>query len=411
MLALSVQLAGFADRTILAVRLEIVPSSTGGESADLAVKVASQERSEATNSIDFTFTPSRGPFHNLSIKLVSITAKPPPSGTISFRLSAVSPGNAIDLDEGTESQRIRSILEEPNQPVLETWDDKRYIFLGVDSGKVEWEKRAQASISKDKGLSIVCLKFDAPLILSRMTVQTALRQIHLNSMLDPITIVERPGLNNSTGSRLWDCAIGLSAFFSLHPDSLDASSPLPLLDTTESDGDAHRKKRRRTTTASNQNRIVELGAGCALASLAARRITQSHSEEVSIVATDIEATVETTLAENVSHNSHETAVLDWGKLSDDRVKEVLGPIPDLNLTLIATDVLYDPDTHQLLLDTLLSFLRPLDEIKPSLGSARALIAYKRRTEGDDGFFEMATKAGLDVGKVWEWSEVSVWSFT
>ncbi|GAA5841441.1 hypothetical protein JCM5353_007271 [Sporobolomyces roseus] len=381
------------------LRLELVSSSTEGERADLGVKVASQERSEATNSIDFTFTPSRGPFHNLSIKLVSITAKPPPSGTISFRLSAVSPGNAIDLDEGTESQRIRSILEEPNQPVLETWDDKRYIFLSVDSGLVEWDKRPQGSISKDK-------------------VQTALRQVHLNSMLDPIAVVERPGLNNSTGSRLWDCAIGLSAYFSLYPDSLDASSPLPLLATTEYDGDAHRKKRRRTTTASNQNRVVELGAGCALASLAARRLTQSRLEEVSIVATDIEATVGTTLAENVSHNSQEssdkpieTAILEWGKLSDNRVKEILGSMPSLNLTLIATDVLYDPDTHPLLLDTLLSFLRPSDEIESSLGSARALIAYKRRTEGDDGFFELARKAGLEVAKVWEWSEVSVWSFT
>lgn len=155
-----------------------------------------------------------------------------------------------------------------------------------------------------------------------------------------------------------------------------------------------------------------------MASLAAGRLTQAQLEEVSVLATDIEATVETTLAENVAHNSRrpsdtpiETVVLNWGKLSDDRVKEILDSSPNPNLTLIATDVLYDPDTHQLLLDTLLSFLRPSNEIAPLLGSTRALIAYKRRTDGDDGFFEMARKAGLEVGKVWEWSEVSVWSFT
>lgn len=402
----------------LSVRLELVSPSNVPPTKDLALRLASQDRSEAKSFIDFTFTPSRGPFHNLSIKLVSTSAKLPSSGSISFRLSVVTSTEASNLNEDLESQRIRTIVKEPDQPILETWHDKRYIFLSVDSGTVEWDKRSHASISKDKGSSIFPTQSTSPLTQFSDTVQIALRHIHPNSTLDPITIVERLALNNSTGSRLWDCAIGLSAYFSLHPESLDASSPLMLLDASNSERDSHRTKRRRTITASSRNRIVELGAGCALASLAAGRLTQAQLEEVSVLATDIEATVETTLAENVAHNSRrpsdtpiETVVLNWGKLSDDRVKEILDSSPNPNLTLIATDVLYDPDTHQLLLDTLLSFLRPSNEIAPLLGSTRALIAYKRRTDGDDGFFEMARKAGLEVGKVWEWSEVSVWSFT
>jgi hypothetical protein len=239
----------------------------------------------------------------------------------------------------------------------------------------------------------------------------------------PISIVERPGLNNSTGQRLWDCAIGLSAYFSLHPNTSLDISPFPTIErgVSEPDDETSRSKKRRKT--SKRVRIIELGAGCALASLAASQISQGADETTSVVATDIEATVNTTLEENLNFNESyskvDKGILDWGQLSEAQVKDLLDvpmsktPTTPQDLILVATDVLYNPESHQLLLDTLLSFLRPSPDIAPVLSNttSRALIAYKRRTEGDDGFFELAKGAGLEMLKVWEWSEVSVWSFT
>lgn len=249
-------------------------------------------------------------------------------------------------------------------------------------------------------------------------VQTALRRIHLpSSPSTSITIVERPGLNNSTGQRLWDCAIGLSAYLSLHPASLSARNPsLPSSVPPPLDDDSPPSNKRRKTSGRKRHcRIVELGAGCALASLAASCLSRDQEGDSSIVATDIEATVSTTLTENLEYNRVVTrpidkSVLDWGELTHEQVKEVVGKSTDL--TLVATDVLYNPESHQLLLDTLLSFLRtPSDRAVLEGVECRALIAYKRRTEGDDGFFELARRAGLKVQKVWAWSEVSVWVLT
>lgn len=280
-----------------------------------------------------------------------------------------------------------------------------------------------------------------------VTVQTALRTISLpppslpareqdsatspsqtpSSPRRPIAIIERPGLNNSTGQRLWDCAIGMSAFLSLFPHALDPSISLKALDAGYDVEPACKKRRVENGDGGRKRkiRIVELGAGCALASMAASRVL---SEGVaigvaSVLATDVEATVETTLRENLEANSDgeavESAVLDWGELSQETVDSVVrggerqtraDADDGISLTLLATDVLYNPSSHQLLLSTLVSLLRP-HYVSTSPTSHRALIAYKRRTEGDECFFELAKEAGLAVSKVWEWCEVSVWSFT
>ncbi|GAA5986457.1 hypothetical protein JCM5350_003393 [Sporobolomyces pararoseus] len=381
------------------LRLEVVSGEDAVEG--LGLKLAADERSKVSTLkpwIDFTFTPTRGPFHMLSLKLVALSSKGSLPEQIRFRLS-VAPSTQSDSSlESAASRRIREIIGEPSQTVLETWNDSRYLLMGVESGEVELARRSTATNSPEK-------------------VQTTLRRIHYPQS-PPLTIVERPGLNNSTGQRLWDCAIGISAFFSLHDNTFDPTTAI--IDTsksTEDDGASRSKKRRKT---SKRTRVVELGAGCALASLVAGQVIRSIEGEVSVVATDIEATVETTLLENLNFNETVTKgdrrVLDWGALAEDQVKNVLGVesiAQQTDLSLIATDVLYNPESHQLLLDTLLSFLRPSSAIAPILSntSSRALIAYKRRTEGDDGFFGLAREAGLKTEKVWEWSEVSVWCFT
>lgn len=181
--------------------------------------------------------------------------------------------------------------------------------------------------------------------------------------------------------------------------------------------------------------------------LASPSASGAQQTAATVLATDVKTTVESTLKENLRANGLlaspkisgrssnakpppimiESAVLDWGRLSDEQLGVVLGhprldgrsmngdteARDDPALTILATDVLYNPESHPLLLATLLSLLRPtrtessLDNHSPR----RALVAYKRRTEGDDGFFPLAREAGLEVDKVWEWGEVGVWAVT
>ncbi|GAA5991518.1 hypothetical protein JCM10908_005740 [Rhodotorula pacifica] len=311
------------------------------------------------------------------------------------------------------------------------------------------------------------------------TVQTAIRTVHVTSPLataspaqatessslaPTIEITERPGLNNSTGQRLWDCAIGMTSFLSQHPSALEPDFPLEgLLTAADLDERPPAKRCRRHEPSRNKRlRVVELGAGCALASMAAPRIlaadaSTQQQQRASVLATDVETTVESTLKENLLANGMlrpdarspstksspnrlktssfslavESAVLDWGRLSDQQLDVVFGRLTDVGrnsddakasddpaLTILATDVLYNPESHPLFLSTLLSILRPRPPSSNSTSTAstattprRALLAYKHRTEGDDGFFALARAAGLEVTKVWEWGEVSVWALT
>ncbi|BGO98262.1 VMP4 protein [Rhodotorula toruloides ATCC 204091] len=419
------------------LRIDVLDAGTLKRPTGVTFRLANSSSSSSSDSTSaiFSFSPSNGPFHTVKLSLSfqpSLTAGPiPPS--LSFRLSVASPSPPTPTEASGATRCIRTLVGELDQAVLEMWDDKRYVLMSVRSGPVE---------VKSEGKEVK---------LASEKVQTTLRTIHLPSTSLPpsdsapsdpsstslppsssprsISIVERPGLNNSTGQRLWDCAIGMSAFLSLFPHALDAAAPLPAID---SHGDEPSLKQRRVESGvkgrRRRIRVVELGAGCALASMVASRILESGSgaDTASVLATDVEATIETTLKENLEANSAveaveavEAAVLDWGELSQDTVDRVTqgkahqsgtgGQDDETSLTLLATDVLYNPSSHDLLLSNLLSLLRPHSPSTTLAASRRALIAYKRRTEGDDGFFSLAKDTGLEVTKVWEWGEVSVWS--
>lgn len=253
------------------------------------------------------------------------------------------------------------------------------------------------------------------------TVQTIYRHIHLppfasstgdNLPPQPLAVVERPGLNNSTGQRLWDCAIGITCWLSLHPELLCHSLPSssPPSETPEPPLKRPRPAPPRPHT------ILELGAGSALASLVTSRMLYRPPSSTStrLLATDVEATVSTTLAENLRFNPTtsrldiKTQVLNWGPVTPARRKKLL---PELEgegrLTILGADILYNPESHEVLLESLLGLLRAGEEGEEG---DRAFIAYKARTEGDDGFFDLARGRGLEVVKVWEWGDVSVWKF-
>ncbi|GAA5892163.1 hypothetical protein JCM8208_001459 [Rhodotorula glutinis] len=377
-----------------------------------------------SSSATFAFQPARGPFHTLKLALTFAPPSPTrPVPPLCFRLSVLpdpSPSSAPSSSAATAA--IRTIIDEPTQGPTETWDGHSYVFLGVTSGQVEVELGKGGKGAQDK-------------------VQSALRFIHLappavDSSASPpsaastsITILERPGLNNSTGQRLWDCALGLSAFLTLHPSSLDASTSLADLLPPPDDASRPSKKPRLEpavpSTKRRRIRVVELGAGCALASLAAAHVLRSsEGVDTSVLATDVEATVETTLRENLELNARpregevavRAGVLNWGKLEPAQVDEVVDGAA--SVTLLGTDILYNPSSHDLLLSTLLSVLRPPSSPSPSPPPPatstprhrRALIAYKRRTDGDDAFFSLAREGGLDVRQVWAWGEVGVWAF-
>lgn len=230
-----------------------------------------------------------------------------------------------------------------------------------------------------------------------ITVQTALRRVHLAQ--HTITLIERPGLQNSTGQRLWDCSIALAYYLSINPRLLSSSR----------DGKGEERDPKRTKLDRDDEErttVIELGAGLGLVSLAASLFLPSPTTRV--IATDIAATVSTTLSENLDAFPHCTVrreVLDWGIVAPERVSELLdGDVP----LLLGSDILYNPSSHQVLLETILSFLGPSS--RGSRGRGQALIAYKPRTEGDDLFFPLAVAAGLKVHKLWFWSNIGIWHF-
>lgn len=252
------------------------------------------------------------------------------------------------------------------------------------------------------------------------TVQTVIRTITLPSAesdsFSPISIIERPGLNNSTGQRLWDCSIALSLYLSLHPDFLAPSHRIesPMNEPPES---------KRVKRDDSRSKVIELGAGCALVSLVVSRILQ-HQSACEVIATDVMVTVETTLEENLAENDRiedkkgtkrgriRAEVLDWGTSSIEDMLEMKARIlgggdEEVDVTILGSDLLYNPESHSVLLETLLFFLRP-----PVLSKKvrRALIAYKHRTESDDDFFRLAEAKGLNVKMVWNWGVIQVWHF-
>lgn len=167
-----------------------------------------------------------------------------------------------------------------------------------------------------------------------------------------------------------------------------------------------------SATPQEPHQLMELGAGCGLGSLAAAHIAgQSKvSQNYDILATDILATVDTTLSENLCRNKQtstfRTEPLDWGTLEPSRILKLLHLTASQsrpNLTIIGSDILYDPDTHCILLDTIKSLLR-----HPATSKSRCLIAYKARTEGDDNFFTLAQEGGLKVTRVWSWGDLSLY---
>lgn len=162
--------------------------------------------------------------------------------------------------------------------------------------------------------------------------------------------------------------------------------------------------------------LLELGAGCALTSLVAAALLHPSTSTSITIASDVEATFSTTLQETLDANpTHRftirPAILDWGHLEPAAALNFLAvdgrPQGTARaLTILGSDILYNPESHQVLLETLVSFLG-----HPKLRASQALVAYKPRTEGDGNFFSLAERSGFAVEKVWAWGELGVYRLT
>lgn len=151
--------------------------------------------------------------------------------------------------------------------------------------------------------------------------------------------------------------------------------------------------------------VLELGAGCGLVSLAvaarhrAQGIAMGH-----IIATDLPKVVASTLegALNVNAGLSGSIVahpLEWGTFGRESLPFTLAK----PLTILASDVLYNADSHAILLETLQSLRgRGLKT------GCSIFIAYRHRIAGDDEFWALAENASLAFTMVCQVADLQLW---
>ncbi|KAM0792789.1 hypothetical protein ACM66B_002558 [Microbotryomycetes sp. NB124-2] len=365
-------------------------SAVSGSDDQLGViKVADAKTAlPASDHVQLSVEGVSGPYYPCRLRLVFEHGNVPSEFKIRARTTPSTPSAGEIHDElSADTFGMLKILNKAGEDVFRNWNDERYVVLDVTSGSIAVERSVTASEAKtatDKN-------------------QTALRYVYLNDSKSNerqcIRITERPGLNNSTGQRLWDCAIGMASW-------LNADKAVLLSNEgNNADEDARPLQRRRSSIGAHHT-FLELGAGCGLVSMA---LSTTSNRQVKIVATDVQETVETTLSENLSANIHASSrirplTLHWGPVPTLARQDLIGSDQGA-LTILATDVLYNTGSHKVLLQTLCELLEGSGK-----ADAQAFIAYKKRTDGDDTFFVTAARSGLEVNKVWSWGEISIWIF-
>ena len=154
----------------------------------------------------------------------------------------------------------------------------------------------------------------------------------------------------------------------------------------------------------SHRQIVELGAGCGLVALAlAARLRLLQPRQSKILATDllevVESTLKATLAVNEAFPANiDARALNWGDLSGQDPHITAGK----PLTIFASDVLYNADSHHIFLAT----VRGLSELAEK--NITVFIAYRHRIAGDDGFWSLAKEAGLIFQQVYSLADIQLW---
>lgn len=152
--------------------------------------------------------------------------------------------------------------------------------------------------------------------------------------------------------------------------------------------------------------IIELGSGLGTVSLATALVLRGRGKgDSKIIATDLPEIVKTTLSSNIRRHpalAKQIHVMNftWGE-----------PLPPLitsaieaadSLTVLACDVLYNRDSHPLLVDALIRLH------KASNGSVIVYIAYKHRISGDGDFFSGPILETFVVDKIYTLAGIEVY---
>ena len=157
---------------------------------------------------------------------------------------------------------------------------------------------------------------------------------------------------------------------------------------------------------SSDKLFVELGAGCGLLSLAISCLLQSQADRSQkIIATDLPEIVETTLADTLAANPDTSSMITKQALRWGQDRNALPPViqnHDGDLIILASDVLYNAQSHLDILRTLLVLFRNCKK------QCEAYITYKYRVEGDNGFFDLARQAGLSMSMICKIADIEIW---
>ena len=150
--------------------------------------------------------------------------------------------------------------------------------------------------------------------------------------------------------------------------------------------------------------VIELGSGCGLVSLAVEQALGNTTK--AIWATDLSEVVETTLKDTLltharlTKSSVNSQALEWGVAQDtDRLLENVAERHAL--WIVAADVLYNPSSHEALLQTIC-------QLCSRVRQCTVTIAYRPRAAGDDHFFELAREQGLQFRMMLELADVQIW---
>lgn len=150
--------------------------------------------------------------------------------------------------------------------------------------------------------------------------------------------------------------------------------------------------------------ILELGAGCGLVSLAAAAC--GAFPDCNIIASDLPEIVESTLSASLAANASLAAgisaqPLAWGEDLTPTLRQAVNQHQD-RLTVYASDVLYNSDSHEVFLQTLLALCAAAKR------DMEVWIAYRHRIAGDDGFWEMARSAMMPFERVHQIADIQLW---
>ena len=153
------------------VKLELFDATTLTAVRGVQLRLEGSATSRSPDSahpatVVFPFSPAQGPVHRLKLSLtfspaLSASTKPPTSLVLALSVAQAvdetgssSPSSSIGPIASSSTATLRSTIGEPRQPVIETWDDRRFVLMSLRSGPIEIRiEKEPARIAQDKGES------------------------------------------------------------------------------------------------------------------------------------------------------------------------------------------------------------------------------------------------------------------